>query len=67
MDGIFLYILVYIYYFANTIFVQHSTAEQFNIKENCRQQLVTQIQSAIENMFRNHGKKTSCAGQKQPG
>ena len=67
MDGIFLYILVYIYYFANTVFVQQSTAKQFNIKENCRQQLVTQIQSAIENMLRNHRKKTSCAGQKQPG
>ena len=67
MDGIFLYILLYIYYFANTVFVQHSTAEQFYIKENCRQQLLTQIQSAIENMFRNHRNKTGCAGQKQPG
>ena len=67
MYWIILCILIFIYYSANTVFVQHSTAEQVNLKENCRQQLVTQIQSAVEDLLKNLRKEMNCAHRKQAG
>ena len=67
MNWIILSILVSIYFSANTVFVQHSTAEQVNLKENCGQQLVTQIQSAVEDLLKNLRKEMNCAHRKQAG
>ena len=66
MHQIFLYILFSTYYSANIVYAQHSTAEQDDLAQNCRQQLtVKQIQSTVENMlgnFEKNEKETNGSG-----